>query len=87
MSSISFFHLILKKIKIAIREEERQGGGKRVKGVELVSFVLLMYFILWRGLAPSARLPQKGGRPFGRLSGELYGGTKDAPAKQWLNHL
>lgn len=26
-----FFHLIFKKIKIAIREEGRQRGGKRVK--------------------------------------------------------
>lgn len=44
-----FFHLILKKIKIAIREEEKQRGGKRVKaGEEFVSFVLLMRFILWQ---------------------------------------
>lgn len=43
------FPFNIKKIKTTIREEERQRGGKRVEGRGgSVSFVLLMYFVLWQ---------------------------------------
>lgn len=44
-----FFHLIFKKINIAIREKRWRGGeeGEREGERSLVSFVLLMHFVLW----------------------------------------
>lgn len=44
-----FFHLIFKKINIAIRKERWRGGGgegEREGERSLVSFVLLMHFVL-----------------------------------------
>lgn len=60
-----FFHLIFKKINIAVREEMWRGGeeGGREGERSLLSFVLLMHFVLWlAGLFRQIQTISPGGR-------------------------
>lgn len=72
-------------------ERERNGEeGEKEGGRSLISFVLLMHFVLWMmGLSDRFSPPHKGGgnTEARQLKWKALLGTKDAPAKHRLNGL
>lgn len=76
-----------------MKEREREGYGEEGEKEgerSLISFVLLMHFILWMmGLSDRFRPPHKGGgdTEARQLKWKASLGTKDAPARHRLNGL